>query len=184
MDNRPISFLIIFIIPVTLAVKQDLYAWNSVGPYTHERITDDAIDETNSHGTVGIGHLYQGRFKSFPVQTNRYYLTLMSYVESNPLRADIVERSVDWPWSSLAIRCGVNKPVILSDGPVELPKRWIRMVDKAGDVSKTDRELLATCVKRSRPMGEKDWTITMAAKLGLESTLRPRGRPRIENNGV
>jgi putative transposase len=138
----------------------------------------------NSHGTVGIGHLYQGRFKSFPVQTNRYYLTLMSYVESNPLRAEIVERSVDWPWSSLAIRCGVDKPVILSDGPVELPKRWIGMVDKADDVSKTDCELLATCVKRSRPMGEKDWTITMAAKLGLESTLRPRGRPRIENNGV
>jgi len=90
--------------------------------------------------------------------------------------------SDDQNWSSLAIRCGLDKPVILSDGPVELPKRWIGMVDKANDVSKTDRELLATCVKRSRPIGEKNWTITMAAKLGLESTLRPRGRPRIENN--
>jgi len=59
-----------------------------------------------SHGTVGIGHLYQGRYKSFPVQGNAYYLTVMRYVESNPVRAGIVEQAGDWRWSSFAVRQG------------------------------------------------------------------------------
>jgi len=37
-----------------------------------------------SHGTVGIGHLYQGRFKSFPVQDDYHYLTVLRYIETNP----------------------------------------------------------------------------------------------------
>lgn len=57
-----------------------------------------------SHGTVGIGHLYQRRFKSFPVQDNGHYLTVMRYIEANPLRAELVKRAGDWLWSSLAVR--------------------------------------------------------------------------------
>ncbi|MCD6394819.1 MAG: transposase [Planctomycetes bacterium] len=131
-----------------------------------------------AHGTVGVGHLYQGRFKSFPVESSRYYLTLMRYVEANALRAGVVERSADWPWSSLAIRMGQEKAVVLSKGPMELPKRWVKLVDKAVDIADGDRELVETCIKRGRPMGEKEWMIRMAARLGLEATLRPRGRPR------
>jgi putative transposase len=131
-----------------------------------------------SHRSAGVGHLYQGRFKSFPVQSGSHYLTLMRYVESNALRAGAVERSADWPWSSLAVRMGEDKPIILSEGPMELPKRWSRLVDKAAGISDSDRELIETCIKRSRPMGENDWTKRMAAKLGLQSTLKPRGRPR------
>lgn len=40
-----------------------------------------------SHGTVGMGHLYQGRYKSFPVQDDSYYLTALRYIEGNPVRA-------------------------------------------------------------------------------------------------
>ena len=36
-----------------------------------------------SHGTAGEGHLYQGRYKSFPVQCDRYYLTVLRYIEAN-----------------------------------------------------------------------------------------------------
>ena len=131
-----------------------------------------------AHGTVGLGHLYQGRFKSFPVQSSAYYLTLMRYVESNPARAGVVERNVDWPWSSLSIRAGEEKAVVLSDGPMELPRRWVKLVDEAAEISDRDRELIETCLKRSRPMGENGWTNTMAERLRLQSTLRPRGRPR------
>src|SRR4051812_22599060 len=52
--------------------------------------------------TNGMGHLYQGRFKSFPVSTDDYdLLTVIRYVEANPLRARLVERAEDWRWSSL-----------------------------------------------------------------------------------
>jgi len=54
--------------------------------------------------SIGAGHLYQGRFKSFPVQKEVYFLRLCRYVERNALRAGLVQRAEDWPWSSLAAR--------------------------------------------------------------------------------
>ncbi|MHC4928011.1 MAG: transposase [Planctomycetota bacterium] len=132
-----------------------------------------------AHKTVGIGHLYQGRYKSFPVQDSVYYLTLMKYVESNPLRAERVRRSADWPWSSLAIRRKADKPLTLSDGPVALPLRWNRLVD---GFAAEPLEQIETCLNRGRPFGDEKWIIKMAKELALKSSLNPRGRPRKKQN--
>ncbi len=129
-----------------------------------------------AHDTVGVGHLYQGRFKSFPVQTDAYYLNLMKYVESNPVRAGIVKHSAAWPWSSLAIRRGSDKLIALSDGPVKLPQRWKNMVDNIPDDKIGER--IAECIKRGQPFGNSDWVMQTVRRLNLESTLKPRGRPR------
>src|SRR5260221_11811046 len=48
--------------------------------------------------TRGGGHLYQGRFKSFPAQDDRHLLTVLRYVEANALRARLVDRAEDWRW--------------------------------------------------------------------------------------
>jgi len=129
-----------------------------------------------SHGTVGIGHLYQGRFKSFPVQDDRHYLTVMRYIEANPLRAELVKRAGDWPWSSLAVRKGMEAPFELSDGPLKLPYGWETMVDR---IERPDRlGELKNSIKRGAPFGELDWKIETASRMNLESTLRPRGRPK------
>jgi putative transposase len=130
-----------------------------------------------AHKTVGIGHLYQGRYKSFPVQDGLYYQTLMRYVESNPLRAGLVTRSADWPWSSLAIRCGEEKPLTLADGPFPLPRLWKSQADKIADVP---MDAIETCIHRGRPFGDKEWIVKTAQNLSLESSLRPRGRPKKE----
>lgn len=130
-----------------------------------------------AHRTFGLGHLYQGRFKSFPVQPGLHYITLMQYVESNPSRAGIVERNVDWPWSSLAVRAGHEKVVTLSDDPVELPMHWEKLLDKE-EITENDCVLIETCMRRGRPMGDSEWTNKIAAKLGLQSTLKARGRPK------
>src|SRR5580658_3294321 len=53
---------------------------------------------------AGSGHVYQGRFKSFPVQADRHFLTVARYVERNPLRANLVASAADWRWSSLWVR--------------------------------------------------------------------------------
>jgi putative transposase len=50
---------------------------------------------------VGTGHLYQGRFKSFPVARDEHFLQLCRYVERNPLRAGLVRRAEAWQWGSL-----------------------------------------------------------------------------------
>jgi putative transposase len=53
------------------------------------------------HRTAGTGPVYQGRFKSFPVQTDAHFLTVARYVERNALRAKLVPRAEDWQWSSI-----------------------------------------------------------------------------------
>ena len=50
---------------------------------------------------VGEGHVYQGRYKSFPVQSDEHFLAVLRYVERNALRAGLVERAEDWRWGSL-----------------------------------------------------------------------------------
>ena len=47
-----------------------------------------------------VGHLWQGRFKSWYVTDNAYLYTLMSYIEQNPLKAKMVKHIEDYPYSS------------------------------------------------------------------------------------
>ena len=56
------------------------------------------------HHTAGTGPLYQGRFKSFPIQQDGHFLTVCRYVERNALRANLVKSARNWPWCSVAKR--------------------------------------------------------------------------------
>ncbi|MFW6162953.1 MAG: transposase [Planctomycetota bacterium] len=131
-----------------------------------------------AHGTTGTGHLYQGRFKSFPVESDDHYLTVCRYVERNALNAQLAERAEQWRWSSLWRRtCGPPDAVrMLADGPLPWPEDWVEWVNEP----QTEKELsaLRTCIVRGRPYGSDSWVLKTARRLGLTSTLRPRGRPR------
>src|SRR5262245_12714084 len=127
--------------------------------------------------TTGTGPLYQGRFKSFPVQADDHYFTVLRYVERNPLRAGLVERSADWRWSSLWHRGQRTRPAWLcGDGPRPLPRGWAALVD--APQTEAEEEALRESESRGSPFGEAGWRVGAAAALGLESALRPRGRPR------
>ena len=132
------------------------------------------------YGSYGKGHLYQGRFKSFPVKDDHHFLTLMRYVEANPLRANLVDRAHDWQWSSLAARRRPNIRIILSDWPVPRPTHWTRLVNQPQDEAALDR--VRTSVARGRPLGNDAWVRRVAKRLSLEFTLRPRGRPRLRTS--
>lgn len=56
------------------------------------------------HGRVG--HVFQGRYKAILVERDSYLLELARYVVLNPLRARMVKRMEDWPWSSYLATCG------------------------------------------------------------------------------
>ena len=130
-----------------------------------------------AHNTAGIGHVYQGRFKSFPVQTGGHYLTVLRYIESNPLRAGLVDNSCDWRYSSLAIRNGLEKEGLTIDrGPVKLPGNWNRHVNVLP--GENIDMALGNCIKRGCPYGDDKWVESASQKLGLQMTLRPRGRPK------
>jgi putative transposase len=125
--------------------------------------------------TRGGGHLYQGRFKSFPVQSDGHFLTLCRYVEANALRAGLVRRAEDWPWCGLYARRHVGHPLALSDWPVARPRDWTAIVNEA--MNEKTLEGLRTSVNRGRPWGDETWVRQTAQRLGLLFTLRNPGRP-------
>jgi putative transposase len=128
-----------------------------------------------AHRTAGTGPLYQGRFKSFPIEEDDHLWSVLRYVERNPLRASLVEEAADWRWSSLWHRLRGNKAGLLDDGPVALPSRWRQHVQ----TPQTEAELAALrrSVARGTPFGESSWQERTAKRLNLQSTLRARGRP-------
>ena len=126
---------------------------------------------------MGTGPLYQGRFKSLPVETDEHLLTLLRYVQANPVRGGLVRRASLWRWSGEGVRRQNVKELksILTDWPVERPRNWARLVDLPLPPSESDR--LRECIRRSRPYGDAAWTARIAERLDLAWTLRPRGRP-------
>ncbi|REJ66253.1 MAG: transposase [Planctomycetota bacterium] len=131
-----------------------------------------------SKGQVGMGHLYQGRYKSFPIQSDEHFLHVARYVEANALRAGLVRRAEDWEWSSLWIRENVEQREfsVLANWPLPQPPSWLAHVNRPPATAELDR--LRRSVKRGTPYGDEGWVARTAKRLGLEATTRPLGRPR------
>jgi putative transposase len=133
--------------------------------------------------STGSGHVYQGRFKSFPVQEDGHFYTLCRYVERNALRANLVARAEDWRWGSLyRWNSGtVAEKALLAAWPLPRRPGWIDHVN----APQTEAELarLRRSVQRGSPFGDGRWFARTVQALGLETTLRPRGRPRKPENG-
>ncbi|MCH8854427.1 MAG: transposase [Planctomycetes bacterium] len=129
----------------------------------------------------GSGHLYQGRYKSFPVQDDPHFLTVCRYVERNALRAKLVTRAEDWQWCSLwrRLRGNAESKAILSPWPIERPRKWRAMVNQPQ--TSAEVEALRRSIQRGVPYGGESWLVRTVKRLGLESTTRPRGRPRRSN---
>jgi len=138
------------------------------------------------------GHVWQGRFKSFPIQRRRPttaeraagvvqtedpVLAVLRYAERNPVRAGLVKRAEDWPWSSLAWWLSpADAPQFWRPGIVLRPRGWLAQVNRREDEAAL--AAVRQSAQRGRPFGTPAWTARIVQRLGLESTVRPRGRPR------
>jgi len=130
------------------------------------------------HRSMGTGHLYQGRYKSFIVQKDNYFLQLCRYIENNALSAKLVQRAEDWRWSSLWRReYGTDKQKeFLSPWPVTIPIDYLDQVN--GFLTGKELEYIETSVSKNRPFGDEKWMNKIIKKFGLEITLRQQGRPK------
>ena len=117
------------------------------------------------------GHIRQGRFKSFPVQHDEHLLMVLRYVLQNPVRSGLAASVDDWPWSSWC-RSELADPC-----PVEVEMNWLAQVDEP--LSPSQLASIRESVNRQRPFGESDGQTKIASQFGLESTIRPRGRPAL-----
>ena len=77
-------------------------------------------------GTIGHGHIDQGSYKSFLVQTDTYLLTVLKYIERNAVRAKLCKTVEAWRWGSAYRRLhnDINLRKILSASPVPLPRNY------------------------------------------------------------
>ena len=128
------------------------------------------------------GHVWQGRFKAFPIQSDKHLLTALRYVERIPVRAESirVRKAQNWPWGSAATPPQVvtegEVPLVLHRGPVARRADWLAWVNRPQ--SEAERAALQKSIDRGQPFGGEVWAKRIAKRLGLESTMRPRGRPR------
>src|SRR5439155_9596489 len=120
------------------------------------------------------GHVWQGRFRAFPIQEDEHLLSVLRYVERNSVRACLAERAQDWPWFSAGPR--PDGAPVLDPGPVPRPATWLEHVN--APQTEAEVEALRECIRRRRPYGDEAWVVRAARQLGLEASLRPRGRPR------
>lgn len=136
------------------------------------------------HNTVGNGHLYQGRYKSFPVQTEQYFIQLTRYVERNPLRAGLVGRAEDWKWSSLWIRerGSPKDKLLLSPWPIIPEHNYLDSVNQIQPLP--ELEAVRISIIKNRPLGDEKWVKNISESMGLGLTLRTVGRPKRMGNGV
>jgi putative transposase len=130
--------------------------------------------------SAGSGHLYQGRFKSFPVQSDEHLDTVCRYVERNALCAGLVPRAEQWRWGSLwwmtNTKAGSSPVLPLSPWPIARPPNWTDRVNTP--LSRLEEEAMHRSIRRSQPFGAPEWQSVMASRLGLEATFRPLGRPK------
>ena len=144
-----------------------------------QRLTTTHVRRWHRHRhSDGRGHLYQGTYKSFPVQDDAHFLTVARYVERNALRAGLAPRAEAWQWGSLWRRehGSPQERGILSEWPVPRPADWLTWVN----APQSEQELAALhdSTTRGRPFGAPDWQTATSKALGLESTFRQRGRPK------
>jgi putative transposase len=109
---------------------------------------------------------------------DEHFYQVARYVERNALRANLVRRAEEWRFSSLWRRVSGNAASrrLLSDWPLPRPRSWVRYVNQPQ--SEAELGAIRRSVQRGQPFGGEAWVRSTAARLGLESTLRPRGRPK------
>jgi len=132
-----------------------------------------------------VGHVWQGRFKSPVIQDDGHLLTVLRYIEANPLRAKMVEDLATYPWSSFpAHGQGTVDPLLdtfpefegLGRTPAERRRRWARKV--VARQPESELKSIRESTKSGRPLGDEEWVATHAARLGIELNPRPKGRPK------
>ena len=125
-----------------------------------------------AHRSVGMGPLYQGRFKSFPVERGEGLALVCRYVERNALSAGLVTRAEDWRWGSLWWRehGTAEQRALLSPWPFERRPDWAKWVSQP--LTKRELERVKTSIARNRPLGGDAWVTKTASRLELAHTIR------------
>ena len=99
------------------------------------------------------GHVWQGRFKAFPIEQDAHLLTVLRYIERNPVRASLVPLAEDWRWSSARVWSESLRGPRVEAGPIARPAPWLDWVN--GPLEETEVQRVRQSVKRNAPFGSE-----------------------------
>lgn len=132
------------------------------------------------------GTLWESRYKSSPVQTDRYLLACLRYIELNPVRAGLVADPADYPWSSFNARMQDDVPggwpdrapfyQTLGSSEPERRRRYVAFVRDA--IAPEEWRLIREALQRGQLTGNDRFVAEVEATLGLRVERRGQGRPR------
>ena len=126
------------------------------------------------------GHLWQGRFFSSSLD-DAYLWAAIRYVERNPVRAKMVRKAENYPWSSAAAHCGLKQDTLFTT-----KSYWKEQFESVGDWSTwlaegddpKQLEILRRNVDKGLPCGSDKFIQKLEKLAGRMLGHRPRGRPR------
>jgi putative transposase len=99
-----------------------------------------AVRHRLARDTIGLGHVYQGRFWSSPIEGETHFFNVLRYVEANAVRAGLTRRAEDWRWSSAWERM-TGQRQLLMQLPAALPADWLDLLNTGttGELEGTGR---------------------------------------------
>jgi putative transposase len=142
-----------------------------------------ALGETHRRYTWAVnrregwrGHLWQSRFSSFPMD-EAHLNACVRYVELNPVRAGLVARPEQWPWSSARAHLGLADDRLTDVAPMhQRVEDWRGLLDAGMDEG--ERDAIRAAERSGYALGSSAFREQLATALGRPVAPRPRGRPR------
>ena len=124
------------------------------------------------------GYLWEGRFKSYPLAEKHLYAAVR-YVERNPVRAGLVKKAEDYPWSSARAHIKKEKSVLLADNFMHSEiKDWSLYLSE--DEDKVDKDLFRQHARTGRPLGDDEYIKQLEKLTGRDLRKRKPG-PKKKN---
>lgn len=141
----------------------------------HKLMRGYTVHHHRRHNTSG--RLWQDRYKAFPIERDEHFLVAVRYVLRNPVRAKLVQRPRDYPWSSLT-----HPSLVDSDWPVERPANFEQDVEDS-----LQPELIGTLrasINRQLPFGSPKWTAKTSEQIGIPRSATAPPAPPISVTGT
>lgn len=136
------------------------------------------------------GTLWEGRFRSFLVDSAHYTLACYRYIEQNPLRAGMVPTPAMYLWSSYHVNAGLRAdPLVtphaeylaLSEDPLRRQIAYRELVE--GVLAQDDLDRIRDAARKGMPLGGEAFQAKVEIDLGRRIRRAKPGRPKLEKSG-
>ena len=126
----------------------------AISSYMHFVQSRHAYDLRACDRSRGHGHIFQRRYWNKPVEGSGYLLTVIKYVEANPVRARLADWADKWEWSSMWDRVTGERDLLQRSPLLWLPDGWPTIVSMP--LQPPDLDRIRRPTKRGRPIPEDD----------------------------